>query len=70
MVEPFDTNRDPGDETDDEDFIAQWIDEILRTNYPQLPEHGKNYYLVKDKNGCLSISAEEEISWKQDDTTD
>jgi hypothetical protein len=70
MVEPFDTNRDPGDETNNDNFIAQWVDEILQTNYPQLPEHGKNYYLVKDENGCLSISAKEEINRKYDVSPD
>ena len=47
MTATFDTNRDPGDEQDDDGTAL-----ILRL--------GKDYYLELDENGCLSIPAQTE----------
>lgn len=42
MIKPFDTNRDPGDEQDDD-------------GYSIVTRLGRNYYLELDENGCLDI---------------
>jgi hypothetical protein len=52
MTEPFHTNRDPGDENDYFDLFLKW----LNAQDKPTPPKGKNYYLIPDENGCLSIS--------------
>jgi len=46
MIEPFDTNRDPGDEQDHTDLE----DIVIRD--------GRNYYITLNKDGSLNITKE------------
>jgi hypothetical protein len=59
MTKTFHTNRDPGDEDDYFDLFLQRLDALLKKD--PTPPKGKNYYLVPDENGCLSISTTPEI---------
>jgi len=52
MIEPFDTNRDPGDENDHDEPVSK----------------GKDYFLKLDENGCLSFQPMETNRKQDDTT--